>query len=291
MFDSVSKFQIEQYPADFATWLLGEPIALTRLEPTELSVEPIRADSIILLQSPELIFHCEFQTDPDPKIPFREADYRLRGYRKFPEKRMVQVVIYLRETSSELVYQTTFQAGRLSHEFEVIRIWEVPASVLLGATGLLPYAVLGQTEDRAGVLQQVSMLIDELPRIEQSNLIAVTSVLAGLRLDKTVIQRLMRSEIMKESVIYQEILAKGEQKGRTEGRTEGRVEGLVEGRTEEARSMVTRQLTKRFGNIPVELQARINALPIDRVESLGEALLDFTGMADLEAWLAASEQI
>ena len=80
MFDSVSKFQIEQYPIDFATWLLGEPIALTRLEPTELSVEPIRADSIILLQSPELILHCEFQTDADPKMPFRMADYRLRGY-------------------------------------------------------------------------------------------------------------------------------------------------------------------------------------------------------------------
>jgi hypothetical protein len=27
------------------------------------------------------------------------------------------------------------------------------------------------------------------------------------------------------------------------------------------------------------------------LESLGEALLDFTGMADLEAWLAASEHI
>ncbi len=78
MFDSVSKFQIEQYPVDFATWLLGEPIALTRLEPTELSVEPIRADSIILLQSPEVILHCEFQTDPDPGMPFRMADYRLR---------------------------------------------------------------------------------------------------------------------------------------------------------------------------------------------------------------------
>ena len=182
MFDSVSKFQIEQYPVDFATWLLGEPIALTRLEPTELSVEPIRADSIILLQSPEVILHCEFQTDADPKMPFRMADYRLRGYRKFPNKRMVQVVIYLRETGSELVYQNTFEAGRLSHEFEVIRIWEIPASVLLGLTGLLPYAVLGQTEDRVDVLQQVSTLIKQLPRSEQSNLLAVTSVLAGLKL-------------------------------------------------------------------------------------------------------------
>jgi predicted transposase/invertase (TIGR01784 family) len=131
MFDSVSKFQIEQYPADFATWLLGEPIALTKLEPTELSIEPIRADSIILLQSPNLILHCEFQTDPDLKIPFRMTDYRLRAYRKLPDKRMIQVVIYLRQTDSPLVYQTAFQAGRLHHEFDVVRIWEVPASELL----------------------------------------------------------------------------------------------------------------------------------------------------------------
>ena len=125
---------------------------------------------------------------------------------------MVQVVIYLRETTSPLVSQTTFQAGRLNHEFEAIRIWEIPTSVLLSSTGLLPYAVLGKTEDRIGVLQQVSTLIQELPRREQSNLFAVTSVLAGLKLEKAVIQRLMRSEIMKESVIYQDILAQGEQR-------------------------------------------------------------------------------
>ena len=283
MFDSVSKFQIEQYPLDFANWLLGEPIALTRLEPTELSVEPIRADSIILLQSSEVVLHCEFQTDPDSTMPFRMADYRLRVYRKFPRKRMVQVVIYLRETSSELVYQTTFQAGELNHSFQVIRIWEVPTSVLLGSTGLLPYAVLGQTEDRVGVLQQVSTLVDDLPRREQSNLIAVTSVLAGLKLERAIIQRLMRSEIMKESVIYQDILAQGEQKGRTEGEQKGRTEG----RAEEARSMITRQLTKRFGNLSIELQAKINALSIERIESLAEDLLDFTSINDLLDWFNA----
>ena len=136
------------------------------------------------------------------------------------------------------------------YPFQVIRIWEVSISTLLGSTGLLPYAVLGQTEDRVGVLQQVSTLVDDLPRREQSKLIAVTSVLAGLQLDRAIIQRLMRSEIMKESVIYQDILAQGEQKGRTEGRTE------------EARSIITRLLTKRFGSLSIELRAKINALEI-----------------------------
>jgi predicted transposase/invertase (TIGR01784 family) len=105
MFDNVCKFLAETYSVDFATWLLGQPTAFTQLSPFELSVEPIRADALILLESEELILHLEFQTDPDADMPFRMADYRLRVYRRFPGKQMRQIVIYLRPTRSELVYQ------------------------------------------------------------------------------------------------------------------------------------------------------------------------------------------
>jgi predicted transposase YdaD len=47
MFDPTCKFLAETFSSDFASWLLGEPIALTRLSPTELSLEPIRADALI----------------------------------------------------------------------------------------------------------------------------------------------------------------------------------------------------------------------------------------------------
>ncbi|HEY9691420.1 MAG TPA: hypothetical protein V6D15_04410 [Oculatellaceae cyanobacterium] len=78
MYDNTCKFIAETFPADLATWLLGEPISLTKLEASELSVEPIRADSLIFLESEEIILHAEFQTAPNPDIPFRMADYRLR---------------------------------------------------------------------------------------------------------------------------------------------------------------------------------------------------------------------
>ena len=51
MFDNVSKFLAENFSEDYATWLLGRPVTLTKLSPTELSLEPIRADSLILEQS------------------------------------------------------------------------------------------------------------------------------------------------------------------------------------------------------------------------------------------------
>jgi predicted transposase/invertase (TIGR01784 family) len=108
MFDNVCRFLAESFSADFATWLIGEPVALTELSPSELSLEPIRADALILLQSDDLVLHIEFQTEPKAVIPFRMTDYRLRVYRRFPRKRMVQYVIYLQPTTSELVHETAF---------------------------------------------------------------------------------------------------------------------------------------------------------------------------------------
>jgi predicted transposase/invertase (TIGR01784 family) len=151
MFDNVCKFLAETYPADFAVWLLGEATPLTQLSPSELSLEPIRADALILLQSEELVLQLEFQTAPDPTMPFRMLDYRIRLYRRFPHKRVRQTVIYLRPTSSELVYQTELRLENTQHQFEVIRLWEQPTEVFLTCPGLLPFATLSQSENREQV--------------------------------------------------------------------------------------------------------------------------------------------
>jgi predicted transposase/invertase (TIGR01784 family) len=120
---------------------LRSAIALTQLSPSELSLEPIRADASILLSSDDLILHIEFQTEPDPMMPFRLADYHLRVFRRFPKKRMRQVVIYLTRSNSELVYQNVFEIPGTRHEFEVIRLWEQPTQPFLESTRLLPLAV------------------------------------------------------------------------------------------------------------------------------------------------------
>ena len=56
-------------------------------------------------------------------------------------------------------------------------------------------------------------------------------------------------------------------------------------RTEEGRSLVLRQLARKFGTISPEIQAQVNSLTLDRVESLAEDLLDFAQMTDLINWL------
>ncbi|MEA5602807.1 Rpn family recombination-promoting nuclease/putative transposase [Nostoc sp. UHCC 0252] len=250
MFDNTCKFIAEMYSPDFATWLLGEPITLTKLSPTELSLEPIRADALILLQSDEVVLHIEFQTQPDDNMPFRMADYRLRVYRRFPNKRMHQVVIYLDKTESEKVYQTTFTAGSLQHEFSVIRLWEQPASDFLSAPGLLPFAVLSAAENKVDTLQLSAAAVDKIAdRRTQSNIAAASAILAGLVLEQEVIGRLFRKDIMRESVIYQQI------------KTEGKEEGSQQKAHEIAQNLLAEGMT-------VEAIARITGLSVEAVQQL-----------------------
>ncbi|BAZ53206.1 hypothetical protein NIES4103_58780 [Nostoc sp. NIES-4103] len=49
--------------------------------------------------------------------------------------------------------------------------------------------------------------------------------------------------------------------------------------------LVIRQLNRRIGEINESLIERIKGLSIEQLENLGEALLDFSNIADLETWL------
>jgi predicted transposase/invertase (TIGR01784 family) len=217
MYDDTCRFLAEHFSADFASWLLGEPVTLTEIQPSELSLDPIRADALIFLESDESILHLEFQTLPKDNIPFRVLDYRVRGYRRNPAKPMRQIVIYLKQTGSDLVYQTSFTMERTRHEFEVVRLWEQPASLFLQYPGLIPFAVLGQSTDAEETLRQAAQRVDRIADpITQANLMAASGILAGLKLEDEVVYRILRRDIMQESTVYRSILAEGEVKKQRE---------------------------------------------------------------------------
>jgi predicted transposase/invertase (TIGR01784 family) len=57
---------------------------------------------------------------------------------------------------------------------------------------------------------------------------AATAVFAGLVIKPEIIKTILKSDIMKESAFYQEILQEGKLEGRQEGKLEGRQEGKLE---------------------------------------------------------------
>lgn len=111
---------------------------------------------------------------------------------------------------------------------------------------------------------------------ERRNISACAEVLAGLRFEKNLIQELFREEVMQESVIYQDILQKGEQRGKQQGKQE------------EALALIMRLLPRRIGAIAPDLEERIRGLSLFQLEELAEALLDFSAANDLTVWLDAN---
>ena len=100
---------------------------------------------------------------------------------------------------------------------------------------------------------------------------------------------LTREEIMEIATIPAKDLrhTRAAQEWIEEGRLEGRLEGEAHGRAAQAGAFTLRQLNRRCGPLSEATSDRIQALPLQQLEALAEALLDFTGPADLAAWLAA----
>jgi predicted transposase/invertase (TIGR01784 family) len=70
------------------------------------------------------------------------------------------------------------------------------------------------------------------------------------------------------------------QEAKAEGKAEEREIGL-----QRERALVLKQLNRKLGALSPQLQAQVAVFSIEKVESLGEALLDFNSTADLESWL------
>ncbi|MDB9393687.1 Rpn family recombination-promoting nuclease/putative transposase, partial [Microcystis aeruginosa] len=150
--------------------------------------------------------------------------------------------------------------------FQVIRLWEENTPQFFHHPGLLPFAVLSNTDDPEQVLSLVSRSLETIPEKQvQSNLAAATSILAGLVLNRETIKKILRSDIMRESVIYQDILEEGEEKGRQEGRQEGLQEGRQEGKEEKARQIALKMLSAGF---PIPEIARFTDLSPATIEEL-----------------------
>jgi hypothetical protein len=62
-------------------------------------------------------------------------------------------------------------------------------------------------------------------------------------------------------------------------------EGIQQGKHEEALALVLRLLRRRVGSLDAVYEEQIRQLPLEALEELSEALLDFTQVADVATWL------
>ncbi|MEH2294751.1 DUF4351 domain-containing protein [Nostoc sp.] len=73
--------------------------------------------------------------------------------------------------------------------------------------------------------------------------------------------------------------------------TTGERIGYEKGQQEQAQTLVLRQLQKRVGELPQQVREQIHSLSLEQLEALGEALLDFSAIADLLNWLQTHQTV
>jgi predicted transposase/invertase (TIGR01784 family) len=62
-------------------------------------------------------------------------------------------------------------------------------------------------------------------------------------------------------------------------------EAMAAGEVKEGQALILRLLKRRVGNVSMDVETQVRALPLAQLEELGEDLLDFTQMSDLLSWL------
>ncbi len=171
-------------------------------------------------------------------------------------------MIFLQQSSDPIAFTEEYTDEFTNHRYRVIRLWEQDSALFLDNPALLPLAPLTRTDSPAALLSQVAQNIAKIPdRDERQNIAGCTEIFAGLRFEKDLIRQFLREDIMQESVIYQDILQKGEF------------------------NFFYRQLNRRFGEIDISIIERVRELSTEQLEALGEAFLDFSSVEDLVAWL------
>lgn len=132
---------------------------------------------------------------------------------------------------------------------------------------------------RGSVQSQAIIELQALPldhRYQKATLELVYNLRENLRVNQE-LETDDRELIMRLEPLYQ--------RNREQAKEEGRQEGKQEGKQEGEKNLILRLLHRRIGEIDSLLIERITGLSIEQLENLGEALLDFSSVADLEGWL------
>ncbi len=126
----------------------------------------------------------------------------------------------------------------------------------------------------------------EVPQLEQALNIANLASLSAKELEK-VRQQEMFWEDRRGALNFakREGREEGLAEGREAGRQQGRIEGRQQGRIEGERSLLLRQLDRRFGELTDDTIGLIEALNDQNIERLAEAILEFNTRDDLLNWL------
>ncbi|WP_414551047.1 Rpn family recombination-promoting nuclease/putative transposase [Anabaena sp. CCY 0017] len=227
--------------------------------------------------SPGVVYFCEVQFQKDEKLyerVFAESSlYFYRNRDRFSDWQAVIIYPSRSTEQSDIYPHRSLLNGNQVHRVYLDELGDIRSLPLWVAAMVLTTVNEEEAPEQARYL--LSRTRAELSPPSSRAIIEIVTTIMTYRFDQLsrVEVEAMLDITLKETRVYREI----------------KQEGREQGRQEEAVNLVTRLLRKRFGELPQEVRSLVSGLPLPMLEDLGEALLDFTNVADLQAWLEAHQ--
>ncbi|WP_244982410.1 Rpn family recombination-promoting nuclease/putative transposase [Cylindrospermopsis raciborskii G7] len=278
-------------PQAWGRWVTGDKtIKVQEIINSELQWIERESDVLLKAHSPEcgdFILLNELQLRHDAKMPRRMRAYAALVEEKYGLLVYPVVVNILQPGPTEIIrnrYESEIMGCRAYQDYRVINLWEIEAETVFeqNLSSLLPFVPILKGGNSEVNLRQA--LLNLRKNQVLGDLEPLLSFFASFVFDIPLVQQMMRWDmtVLRESPWYNEILKEGLQKGLQEGRQEGRQEGQ--------RKIILLLLNHKFDGIESPVVERINRLSLEQLEAMGESLLDFRQISDLEAWLKDAEK-
>ncbi|KAF3889280.1 MULTISPECIES: DUF4351 domain-containing protein [Nostocales] len=231
------------------------------------------------------LLHVEAQSYTETEFARRMFFYFSRLYQKYLQRVYPIVVFSFNEPRREEVHQHTV-------EFTDLKVLEFNfASIQLNRLNWRDF-VRQPNPVAAALMAKMQIQPEERPRVKAECL----RLLATLRLDPA------RTRLISGFVdTYLELNTQEEQRFQEEiGKLkEQDKEGIMEIVTswerratlQATQSLVLKLLNRRVGQLPETITQQVENLSVQELEALGEALLDFTSLADIETWLTGVRKL
>ncbi|UXE59961.1 MAG: DUF2887 domain-containing protein [Woronichinia naegeliana WA131] len=252
--------------------LLGQPLAEAdyyQFISEEIKEKAFRFDGIFIPnREDKLIYFVEVQCQPKPDFYWEllaEINIYLNQFKPVQDWKAVALFA---DRRFEVKNLTPYQQELVNSD-RIIRIYldELPT----GSIGVGLIQLIVAQESQAPVLVQELLqrakteIADAWVTRDIIDLLETVLVSKFAQLSRQEIQAMFLLTDIKQTRVYQE--------------------ARQEGRQVEASLMLKRLLSKRFGKLNDRRLEAIDSLSLEQLEDLGEALLDFTDIAELDSWL------
>lgn len=251
--DIGSKRLISLAPDAWVQWVTQRPdIVAGEILSSEFQWLSRESDVLLKASSPqhgEFLVLNELQLRYTPRMPQRMRAYAALAEEKYNLPVYPVLINILQPTSGIVVatsYQSEFMGLQARQDYRTINLWEVDAELVFQQPlpSLLPFVpVLRGGDNESAVRQAVQRLRSDEQLSELEPLLAF---FARFVLSTPLVQQIMRWDmvVLQQSPWYQEILQ------------------------QEALRILRRQLQRRFGEVPANLQATLQGLNLEQLEEL-----------------------